>query len=286
VDLSTAIPALDGTRVLVKDEATYASGSHKEPAARAVLARAVRDGHRHVVVGTCGDYGRAMAVACRDAGVACTIALTEGWSDGGEWIRATGAHVVTVPGGYEDVVDASRHLVAELAVADGNVHGPYAQEVFAGHCAVVRALPQAPAAVWVPVGNGTTVIAVHRELRALGWATAVHGVGSAGNNPIVTSWPGRYLTLQPAEPQATEHNEPQVNWNALHGPEAMAAVADSGGAVHGVDDRQMLSAQALPAAHGITASASGAAALAGLLARRSPCADAIIGSHVVLITGR
>jgi threonine synthase len=201
--------------VLVKDEATYASGSHKEPAARAVLARAVRDGHRHVVVGTCGNYGRAMAVACRDAGVACTIALTEGWSDGGEWIRATGAHVVTVPGGYEDVVDASRHLAAELAVADGNVDGPYAQEVFAGHCAVVRALPQASAAVWVPVGNGTTVIAVH-----------------------------------------------------------------------GVDDRQMLSGQALLAAHGITASASGAAALAGLLARRSPCADAIIGSHVVLITGR
>ncbi|GGL16605.1 hypothetical protein Sme01_36660 [Sphaerisporangium melleum] len=286
IDATGLVP---GARILVKDETRYASGSHKEPAARAVVARAAAGGHRHVVVATCGNYGRAMAMACRAAGMACTVVLPEGWSDGGAWMRDAGARVHLVPGSYEDAVDESRRLAGAEGAVDGNVDGPYADAVFDGHGIVVHALREAlgtpPAALWLPVGNGTTAIAVHREMRALGWHCPINGVGSAGNNPVVTSWPGDYRMLPPDGVTTSAHNQPLVNWHALQGPEAMAAIAGTGGEVFGVDDGQLVAARAALAAYGAYPTSAGAVALAGLLAR-AHAADPLTGTHVVLLSGR
>ncbi|WP_326557786.1 pyridoxal-phosphate dependent enzyme [Micromonospora sp. NBC_01796] len=287
--LIEAAGLVPGVRILVKDETRYASGSHKEPAARAVVARAIADGYRHVVVATCGNYGRAMAMATRAAGLTCTVVLPQGWSDGGAFMRAAGARVHLVAGSYEDAVDESRRLAAEDGAIDGNVDGPYVDAVFAGHGVVVPALREVlgepPAALWIPVGNGTTIIAVHRQLRALDWPTVINGVGSAGNNPVLTSWPGEYRMLPPDGVSTTDHNQPLVNWHALQGPEAMAAIADTGGEAYGVDDRQLCDARTALARYGAHPTAAGAVALAGLLAR----ADAVglaPGTHVVLLSGR
>ncbi|GAA5108057.1 pyridoxal-phosphate dependent enzyme [Nocardia iowensis] len=285
IDAGELVP---GTQVLIKDETRYASGSHKEPAARAVVARAVSDGYRRVVIATCGNYGRAMAMACAAAGMACTVVLPTGWSDGGAFMRAAGADVHLVSGSYEDAVDESRRLARTDGWIDGNVDGPYVDAVFDGHGVVVHALRAAlgepPAALWIPVGNGTTIIAVHRQLRAVGWSVPIHGVGSAANNPVVTSWPGAYRMLPPDGVVTTDHNQPLVNWHALQGPEAMAAVADTAGAVHGADDEELLAARDLLVRHGARPTASGAVALAGLLghARETP----LTGTHVVLLSGR
>ncbi|MDX3855196.1 pyridoxal-phosphate dependent enzyme [Streptomyces sp. AK02-01A] len=286
IDVSGLVP---GARILVKDETRYASGSHKEPAARAVVARAVADGHRHVTIATCGNYGRAMATACHVAGVECTVVLPAGWSDGGESMRAAGAQVHLVPGAYEDAVDESRRLARDKGWVDGNVDGPYVDAVLEGHGVVVSALraelAEEPAALWIPVGNGTTVIAVRRRLRDLGWHTVINGVGSAGNNPVLTSWPGAYRTLPPEAVSTTDHNQPLVNWHALQGEEAMEAIAETGGAVHGVDDLQLCAARAALAPYGAHPTAAGAVALAGLLARAQDGGLAP-GTHVVLLSGR
>ncbi|WP_107656829.1 pyridoxal-phosphate dependent enzyme [Nocardia suismassiliense] len=285
IDAGELVP---GTRILIKDETRYASGSHKEPAARAVVSRAIADGYRRVVIATCGNYGRAMAMACAAAELACTVVLPAGWSDGGAFMRDVGADVHLVPGSYEDAVDESRSLAAEDGSVDGNVDGPYVDAVFDGHGVVVHALrlalPEPPAALWIPVGNGTTIIAVHRQLQAVGWPVPINGVGSAANNPVVTSWPGEYRMLPPDDVVTTDHNQPLVNWHALQGPEAMAAVAATGGAIFGADDTELLAARDLLADHGAKPTPSGAVALAGLLgqARRTP----LTGTHVVLLSGR
>jgi len=285
---------LPGVRVFLKDETRYASGSHKEPAARAVVARAVAEGRDRVVVGSCGSYGRAMATACAAAGLRCTVVLPAGWGDGGAFTEAAGADVRFVPGCYEDAVDESRRLAHEHGAIDGNVDGPYKDVILEGHGHVVRALhrelggtPAAPTTsttLWIPVGNGTTILGAHRQFRALGWSVSIHGVGSTGNNPIVTSWPGPYRTLPSDSVVTTDHNEPLVNWHALHGPDALAAIADSGGAVHAADDHELLAAQALLTRYGAHPTAAGSAALAGLLAhaRTAP----VTGNQVVLLTGR
>ncbi|MEU4533475.1 pyridoxal-phosphate dependent enzyme [Streptosporangium sp. NPDC023825] len=286
IDATGLVP---GARILIKDESRYASGSHKEPAARAVVARAAADGYRRVVIATCGNYGRAMAMACHAAGMACTVVLPEGWSDGGAWMRDAGAHVVAVRGGYEEAVDASRRLAEEEDAVDGNVDGPYMDAVFEGHGVVVAALREALdaplAALWIPVGNGTTTIAVHRRMRALGWPSVINGVCSAGNNPVVTSWPGEYRTLPPDAVTTSDHNQPLVNWHALQGPEAMAAIADTGGEVFGVGDEELIEARAALVPYGANPTAAGAVALAGLLAH-ARVTGSLSGTHVVLLSGR
>ncbi|WP_369371985.1 pyridoxal-phosphate dependent enzyme [Promicromonospora sp. Populi] len=279
---------LPGTRVVLRDETRYPSGSHKEPAAHAVIAAALAAGHDRVVVGSCGNYGKAMAAAAAAADLTCTVVLPLDWNDGGEFIEAAGADVRFVPGGYEDAVDAARLFAQETGAADGNVDGPYQEAVLDGHGSVVDslhgALAGAHAALWLPIGNGTTAVALHRRLRELRWTVPLHGVGSPGNNPIVTSWPGAYRVLPSDGVVTTEHNEPLVNWHALHGPEALAAIADTGGAVHGAHDDQLVVARAALERYGVQASASGAAGLAGLLqhARSAP----VSGDQVVLVTGR
>ncbi|MFD4639027.1 pyridoxal-phosphate dependent enzyme [Lentzea sp. NPDC058436] len=288
--LPSLIPLADGPLpgVLLADESRHASGSHKEPSARAVVERARTAGHTHVVVGSCGSYGRAMAVACAAAGLRCTVVIPQGWGDGGEFAAAAGAVVHEVPGGYEDAVAESSRLAETTGAADGNVNGPYKDTVLEGHGHVVDALHDAldgePASLWVPVGNGTTVVAAHRRARDLGWPLAVHGVCSAGNNPVATSWPGPYRPLRGDEVTTTEHNEPLVNWHALHGPDALVSIADSHGAVHSVSDADLVDAQAFLARRGVRASASGAAGLAGLLAHAA--STPVAGPQVVLLTGR
>ncbi|WP_331769689.1 pyridoxal-phosphate dependent enzyme (plasmid) [Embleya sp. NBC_00888] len=279
---------LPDTRVFLKDETRYASGSHKEPAARAVVARAVAEGHDRIVVGSCGSYGRAMATACAAAGLRSTVVLPAEWGDGGAAAATAGADIRLVHGGYEDAVDESHRLAHTLGALDGNVDGPCKDAILEGHGHVVHALHRelggAPAALWIPVGNGTTIVAAHRQARLLAWPLALHAVGSPGNNPIVTSWPGPYRTLASHDVVTTEHNEPLVNWHALHGPDALTAIADSGGAAHAADDDELLAAQALLGRHGLHPTAAGSAALAGLLSHAKT--TAVSGNHIVLLTGR
>lgn len=277
-----------GVRVFLKDESRYASGSHKEPAARAVAARAFAQGYDRIFVGSCGGYGRAMATACAAAGVRCTVVLPAEWGDGGAFATAAGADVEFVAGGYEDAVEESRRLAQASGAMDGNVDGPHKDVVIEGHGRVMDALHRElgaePAALWVPVGNGTTIVAAHRRAGALGWPVAIHGVGSPGNNPILTSWPGPYRTLPSGSVVTTEHNEPLVNWHALHGPGALTALADSGGAVHAAEDDELLAARTVPARYGVRSTAAGSAGLAGLLTHAQ--STRVTGNHVVLLTGR
>ncbi|WP_205354388.1 pyridoxal-phosphate dependent enzyme [Embleya scabrispora] len=279
---------LPGVRVFLKDETRYASGSHKEPAARAVVARAVAEGHDRIVVGSCGSYGRAMATACAAAGLRCTVVLPAEWSDGGGAAATVGADIRLVHGGYEDAVDESHRLAHTLGALDGNVDGPCKDAILEGHGHVVHALHRelggAPAHLWIPVGNGTTTVAAHRQARLLTWPVTLHAVGSSGNNPIVTSWPGPYRTLPSHDVVTTEHNEPLVNWHALHGPEALTAIADSSGAAHAADDDELLAAQALLGRYGVHPTAAGSAALAGLLAHAET--TTVSGNQIVLLTGR
>lgn len=277
-----------GVRVLLLDETRYASGSHKEPAARAVVTKARADGYGRVIVGSCGSYGRAMATACAAAGLHCTVVLPADWGDGGSFAETAGADVRFVNGGYEDAVEESHRLALAEEAADGNVDGPYQESVLSGHGEIVSTVYQmlggADAALWIPAGNGTTIVAAGRQLAALNWPVPVHGVGSPGNNPIVTSWPGPYRTLPAEQVVTTVHNEPLVNWDALHGPGALTVITTSGGAVHAATDDDLLAAQALLARYRRYASPSGAAGLAGLLAHTRFARPDVV--QVVLLTGR
>lgn len=284
--LIEATGLVPGVRVLLKDETVHASGSHKEPAARSVVARARNEGRERVFVGSCGNFGRATAISAQALGVGCTVVLPPGNPDSVAFMTAAGAEVIVIDGTYEEAVAESKRLAQESGQADGNVDGPYADEILRGHGQMVDALQDeladAPDGLWLPIGNGTTIRAAHLRQSELGWSVPLYGVGPDGtNNAVVTSWPGEYRMLGPDEVVTTEENQPLVNWHALHGPEAMAAISATGGQVYSASDDELLAAQKIALDLGVQASPSGAASLAGLLAR-----DDLSGTHVALISGR
>jgi threonine synthase len=275
--------------VLVLDLAANQSGSHKLRAATGIIAAAVRDGHRHVAAGSCGNYGLAVAIAARDAGIEATVTLPAGWGDEGATIRSLGARVEVVDGGYEDAVAASKRTTARDGSADANVDGPFAVSGTHALSGVVDDLAnivaQPPAVMWVPLGNGTTLAALHAGIARRGWRTVLIGVSSTGNNSILTSWPSTtQALLDPAAIHVTEANEPLVNWAALHGNEALDALHATRGAAIGVSDTALLAASDVLAAIGIPATPAGAAGVAGLMTPGEHTKRS--GLHVALVTGR
>lgn len=285
LDFSTLVP---GSVVLVQDETVHASGSHKEPSAQLVAARAVADGYHEVVVASCGNYGRAMARACRNHTLRCTVVVPADVHPVPDALHVDLAEVHVAAGSYEDAVARATALASRRGAADGNVVGSYEQEVLRGHelamYALRDALPVSPTAVWLPIGNGTTVTGAHQAILNLGWRSAIFGVTSAGNNPVQQSWPGPYSPILPHEVRITAVNGPLANWHALHGPGAIDAIARTGGEVLGVDDGELLHARSLLCSHGPHPSPAGAAALAGLLqaSRRRGFRH---GVHIVLLSG-
>lgn len=281
-------PLLPGLQVLVLDETAGGTRCHKQPAAEAAVRAAAATGAEQVVVGSCGNYGWAVARAARTAGVEATVVVPAGFAVDLGRMAAAGATVLRMGATYEDAVAASRWLAGLLDAADVNVDGPYAREVLAAHRMIVEQVAELPGpppeAIWVPLGNGTTVTAVGGGILFRGWPTAVMGVSSAGNNSVVAAWPtGRHKPIPAASLRPTVANEPLVNVEALHGQEALVALRTTGGAAVGVADPALLAAQELLRRHGLRVSPAGAAGVAGLL-QEAVRGAVRRGRHVAVLT--
>lgn len=281
-------PLLPGLQVLVLDETAGGSRCHKQPAAEAAVRAAAAAGFEQVVVGSCGNYGWAVARAARAEGVEATVVVPAGFAVDGVRMAAAGATVLRMGTTYEDAVAASRWLAGLLGAADVNVDGPYAAQVLAAHRMIVErvaGLPgPPPEAVWVPLGNGTTVAAVGGGILSHGWPTAVVGVSSAGNNSVLAAWPtGRHEPIPAAAVRPTVANEPLVNVEALHGHAALAVLRATAGAAVGVEDAALMAAQELLRRHGLTVSPAGAAGVAGLL-QEAARGTVRRGRHVAVLT--
>ncbi len=189
---------------------------------------------------------------------------------------------------YEEAVAASRRL-AEGRVADANIDGPFGAVAVAALGEIVTGLDDVPggppAGLWVPLGNGTTVTAVGAAIRHRGWATRVFGVSSPGNNSILDSWPSRqHRPLPPTVLAPTATNEPLVNWDALHGQQALDLLHATAGGGVAVTDAQLESARRTLRRAGFTTSPAGAAGLAALLL--ASARTGLVGSsHVAVLTG-
>lgn len=197
--------------------------------------------------------------------------------------------MVLVEGNYEDAVSASHALARGGVLADVNVDGPYAGQAQQALAALVHEiasrLDQPPAAIWVPLGNGTTIAVIGAAVQALAWPTRLVGVTSRGNNSIAASWPSLvHRPIAPADLRPTSVNEPLVNWNALHGQTALDTIRQSGGTVLALTDAQLRSPSGLRwPLHG--ASLSATAGVAGYALGGHECAS-LAGMHVAVLTDR
>jgi threonine synthase len=214
-------------------------------------------------------------------------------------MEALGAAIERVEGDYEAAVESSkaRALRNELYDANpGGVNTPVQLRAY-GEIAyeIYDDLRDAPAAVAVPVSNGTTLAGVYRGFVSLyrrGKTSRIPRMvaGSSWNkNPIVRSFRKGLPRCEDLDPKAiheTEVNEPLINWRSLDGDEALEAVRASGGWAAGATDKAMRSmARRLRERESLAALPASTAGLIALVDRHA--AEPLPGDrYVAVLTGR
>lgn len=125
-----------------------------------------------MTVATCGNYGAAIAMAASFAGLRCYIYIPEGYRTKRiDEMTSKGAEIIRCPGDYERAVQLSDERARTDEIYDANpggantalqlrAYGEIAYEIY-------DELRDAPAAVALPVSNGTTLAGVHRGFVSL-----------------------------------------------------------------------------------------------------------------------
>jgi len=240
-------------QIYLKFEGDNPSGTQKDRIAFLQARDALRRGFDAITVATCGNYGAAVALAASVAGLRCIIYIPEAYHTRRmEEMTAFGAEIVKVPTDYEGAVVVSRERAEKEDLYDANpggantslqlrAYGEIAYEIY-------DELRDAPAAVAVPVSNGTTLAGIYRGFLSLyrrGRTSKFPKMiaGSARRkNPIINAFKkglSRCEDLDPAKIRETSVNEPLINWQSLDGDHALEAIRSTGGWAGDASDREM-----------------------------------------------
>ena len=276
------------------------TGTQKDRIAAAQAMDALRRGFDTVTGATCGNYGAALALAASLAGLRCLIYIPDGYhSRRTEEMCRLGAEIKTATGDYEAAVEASRTRAAKDDFYDANpggantdlqlrAYGEIAYEIY-------DELRDAPAAVAVPVSNGTTLAGVAKGFQSLyrrGKTSRIPRLiagSSFRKNPIVESFlkgADGCQDLDPTKIRETAINEPLINWHSIDGDAALEAIRSSGGWAAYASDRGMAGySRMIRASEGLNVLPASTAGLIALLEghRRQPLSN---DRYVVVLTGR
>ena len=242
-------------QLYLKFEGGNPTGTQKDRIAFAQATDALRRGYDTITLATCGNYGVAIALAASMAGLECNIYVPEAFhAKRIQEMIDYGAEVVRVPGDYENAVMLSRQRAESQELYDANPGGnntalqlkAYAEIAYE----IYDELRDAPAAVALPVSNGTTLAGVYKGFLSLyrrGKTSRVPRIvaGSSHNkNPIIMAFKKGSLCcddLPPEKIRETVVNEPLINWHSFDGDHALQAIRVTGGWAAYATDKKMTS---------------------------------------------
>ena len=287
-------------QLFVKFEGGNPSGTQKDRIAFAQAKDALRRGFDCMTLATCGNYGAAAALAAGMAGIRCVIYIPEEYhAKRMREMTRYDAEVVRVAGGYEAAVAASSEAANRRDWYDANPGGDNTTLQLAAYGEIARAIyddmRDAPAAVAVPVSNGTLLAGIYRGFLSLyrrGKTSRMpHMVAGSTfrQNPIIAAFLSgaeHCADLDPAQIRETGINEPLVNWHAIDGNLALAAIRDSGGRADYASDRALSRySRLLRDAQGLSVLPASTAGLHALLSWNSK--QPLPGDrYVAILTGR
>ncbi|NJE85841.1 pyridoxal-phosphate dependent enzyme [Thermococcus sp. CX2] len=261
------VPALEDllgiSKIFVKFEGRNPTGTHKDRIARLHVETAKTLGFSGITVGTCGNYGVALAYYARLFGLKAYIFVPAGYTLGrSEEMLRYGARIIPVHGPYEKAVLESRKFAVEKGLYDANP-GSHPEIDYLGYAEIAKeiALRINPYAVFVPVGNGTTLSGIHYGFKALGLKPRMVGVTTSFGNQVLREFYG----VDGNDFAETEFNEPLVSIVSFDRDAALKAVNESGGYIFGFADDTALYYASLLKGVGINALPASALTLAGLV---------------------
>ena len=287
-------------QIYLKFEGDNPSGTQKDRIAFAQAMDALRRGFDAITVATCGNYGVAVSFAASLAGLRCIVYVPETYRTRRVLeIEQHGAEVLRVPGDYENAVEVSRGRSDQDDIYDANpggantplqlrAYGEIAYEIY-------DELRDAPAAIAVPVSNGTTLAGIHKGFVSLyrrGKTSRIPMMvagSSYGKNPIVKAFHKNAAVcenLPPEKIRETAVNEPLINWSSIDGDHALHSVRSSSGWASYVSDRNMLRfSKIVREQQGLSVLPAATAGLSALLERHqaNPLPN---DRYVAILTGR
>lgn len=287
-------------QIYAKFEGSNPSGSQKDRIAFAQALDAMRRGYDAVTVATCGNYGAALAVAAELAGLRCIVYIPLNYhTKRVQEIEQHGATIVRAGENYEEAVAVSRDRAVAEEIYDANPGGPntlihlraYGEIAYE----IYDDLRDAPAAVAVPVSNGTTLAGIHKGFVSLyrrGKTSRIPRIvagSSFRKNPIVQAWLNgnpRCEDLHPRFVRETPINEPLINWHSIDGDHALTSVRETNGWAANATDKMLLdTAKLVREREGLNVLPASTAGLVALLERhrREPLPG---DRYVVILTGR
>jgi threonine synthase len=287
-------------QIYLKFDGGNPTGSQKDRIAFAQAMDAMRRGYDAITVATCGNFGAAVALAASVAGLRCTIHIPEAYhTKRVDEMVGYGAEIVRVKGDYERAVHVSRERAQKEDVYDANPGGANTPLQLAAYGEIAYELydelRDAPAAVAVPVSNGTTLAGIYKGFLSLyrrGKTSRMPRLvagSSAGKNPIVRAFLKNAPTCENLDPESireTAVNEPLINWHSIDGDHALEAMrATSGWAANASDKGMLAYAKLLLDREGMSVLPASTAGLVALLERHKK--EPLPGDrYVVVLTGR
>lgn len=252
------------SRIYLDFEGRNPTGTHKDRIAEAHARRAAEEGYSAITVGTCGNYGVAVAYYAKIYGLKAYIFVPAGYTleRAGEML-SYGAEVIPIHGPYEKVVFESRKFAVENGVYDANP-GSTPEVDYEGYSKIADEILSevSPDAVFVPVGNGTTLAGIWHGFVKRGENPRMVGITTSLGNQIL--W--QFYGVEANEFVETPVNEPLVSMISFDAMEALKAVYESSGYIFGfADDDSVQYALLLEKTEGISALPASALTIAGLV---------------------
>lgn len=287
-------------QIYLKFEGGNPTGTQKDRIAFAQAMDALRRGFDTINVATCGNYGVAIALAAKFAGLQSRIYIPNTYHTHRiKEMIDLGGKIIRVAGDYEKAVDESSQEAHTRDLYDANpggdnmltqmqAYGQIAYEIY-------DELRDAPAAVAAPVSNGTTLAGIYKGFLSLyrrGKISRMPRVvagSSFRKNPIVHAFLNKKRTcedLNPSKIHETSINEPLINWHSIDGDHALEAINQTGGWAADASDKAMRNTSRLiREKEGLQVLPASTAGLVALMEKHHK--DPFPGDrYVVVLTGR
>src|SRR6201991_2724304 len=231
-----------GCEVHLKVEGANPTGSFKDRGMTMAITRAKEEGAKVVICASTGNTSASAAAYAVRAGMVCAVLVPQGKIAMGKLAQALvhGARLLQVDGNFDDCLELARKLATDYPVALVNSVNRFRLEgQKTAAFEVVEALGDAPDIHCLPVGNAGNITAYwmgyveDADAGRTSRRPKMYGFQASGAAPIVTG----SVVHEPSTIATAIRIGNPASWT-----KAVDARDESGGLIHAVTDREILSA--------------------------------------------
>ena len=278
-------PSIGLEQLYFKYEGLNPSGSFKDRGMAVATAKALEAGAQVLLCASTGNTSASASAYAARCGLRAVVVVPAGGIAAGKLAQALayGATIVAVKSSFDAALKLVRQLADQPGVALVNSVNPFRIEgQKTGAFEIVEQLGQAPAQLFIPVGNGGNITAYWRGfgeivMTAGGSAPRMHGAQAEGAAPLVR---GRPVARPRTVASAIRIGNP-ASWAG-----AVAARDESGGTIEAVSDAEIMAAhRRLAREEGLLVEPASAAGVALLLRKAKARQVTDEGTVVCVLTG-